>query len=79
MEVDTCVNAALRHIDLTGAKARNAAHLRINYALHERSSHRSVDCVATAREYLCAGFRSFWLSCDDHRFSTLVYRHESLR
>ena len=66
MEVDAAMRARRRQIEMAGAEAGDAAHLRIDHALHQGGGDGGVDGVAAPLQHARAGFGGLRLGGDDH-------------
>ena len=67
VELDDLVGALAGHVDLHGAEAADAAHLRIDDALHEGGGDCRIDRVAAALQDGRSRLGRFRLRRDDHR------------
>ena len=66
MGVDIAVELLARHVDAAGAEARDAAHQRIDHALHQRAGDAGIDGVAALAQDVGARLRRLGLRRDDH-------------
>ena len=67
MSVDVAVEILARHIDAARAEAGDAAHLRIDYALHECAGDAGIDGITAFAQHVGAGLRRLRLRRHDHR------------
>ena len=56
IKFEDLVHALVRHVDVHGAEAADACHLRIDHPLDEGAGERRVDGIAAALEHFRAGF-----------------------
>ena len=66
MEVEAAVHALARQVEVEGAEAGDAAHLRVDRGLHQRADDRRVDRVAAVPERQRAGLDGLGLGRADH-------------
>ena len=67
VEVDVAVEAAARHRDAAAPEPGDAAHHRVDHALHQGAGHGGVDGIAPGFQDLGAGLGRFRLRRHDHR------------
>jgi hypothetical protein len=61
VELDDLMDALAGHVELHRAEAADAAHQRIDHALHEGAGDRRVDGIAAALQHRRAGLDRFRL------------------
>ena len=66
VEIDAAMHAPGRQVEMAGAEAGYAAHLRIDHALHERGGDGGIDRVAASLQHARAGLGGLGLGGDDH-------------
>ncbi len=74
--IDIAVELLARHVDAARAEARDAAHLRIDHALHQRAGDAGIDGIAALTQHVGAGLGGFGLRRHDH--CLLVITHGTL-
>ena len=73
MGVDVAVELLARHVDAAAAETGDAAHQRIDHALHQRAGDAGIDGIAAFAQHVGAGLGRFGLRGDDHRLLRVTH------